>query len=822
MESFAADIRQAMRMMRKSPGFTLTAIAALALGIGANTAIFSVVNAVMLQPLPYPQADRIMKLGRKYPVGMGYSNSIPKYMAWRRNHVFSAMALYDFGIGLNLGHGDRPESVKGMHVSGDYFKVFGFSPLVGRTFIQAEDLPSGPKVALISQRLWESHYAGDPATIGRTIELNGDSYTVIGIMPASFKPDPPADVWLSLQADPNSTNQGHYLSVAGRLKPGVTVEAANAELKLIGEQFRKANPKWMDKSESVAAVPMREATIGNVKTALFVLLGAVAFVLLIACANVANLLLARAATRQKELAIRAAIGASRWRVVRQLLTESILLAGLGGLLGFLLGAWGVRALLLLAPGNIPRLTATDGVPAIVPFLDWRMAAFAIGISLLTGILFGLFPALQTSNPDLASTLKEASGRSATGLRQNRMRGLLVITEMTLALVLLVGASLLIRTFLGLRTADSGINAHNVLTFQTSMSGGKYSTTANVTNFITQLSRRVENLPGVSGAASAVVLPTQNEIDLPFTIAGKPPAKGSQYNGDVQWRFVSPHYFFVFGIPVLRGRVFTETDSQNSAQAVIINQAMAKKYWPKEDPLGAVITIGKGLGPQFADPPRQIIGISGNVRETGLGDTNVPVMYIPQSQTPEGLTVLANSVLPLSWAIRTAVDPKSLSVPIQQEVRAIDGQMPVAQIRTMEQVLAEGISRQNFNMLLLSIFAAIALLLAAIGIYGIMAYSVEQRTQELGIRMALGASRTSMLALIVKQGMKLAGIGVLAGLAVSYGLARLLSSLLYGVKASDPVTFGVVAMMLTFVAFLATYVPARRAMRVDPVVALRYE
>lgn len=808
--------------MRKSPGFTLTAIAALALGIGANTAIFSVVNAVMLQPLPYPQADRIMKLGRKYPDGMGYSNSIPKYMAWRHNHVFSAMALYDFGIGLNLGHGDRPESVKGLHVSADYFKVFGFSSLAGRTFTTSEDLPSGPKVALISQRLWQSHYAGDPAAIGRAIELNGDSYTVIGIMPASFKPDPPADVWLPLQADPNSTNQGHYLTVAGRLKPGVTIEAANAELKLIGEQFRKANPKWMDKSESVAAVPMRDATIGNVKTALFILLGAVAFVLLIACANVANLLLARAATRQKELAIRAAIGASRWRVIRQLLTESVLLAGLGGFLGFVFGVWGVRALLMLAPGNIPRLTASDGAQAIMPLLDWRMAAFAIGISFVTGILFGLFPALQISNPDLASTLKEASGRSATGMRQNRMRGLLVVVEMTLALVLLVGATLLVRTFLGLRTANSGINPHNVLTLQTSMSGGKYATTAEVTNFTTQVTRRVESLPGVSAASSAIVLPTQNEIDLPFTIAGKPPAKGSQYNGDVQWRSVSPHYFAVFGIPLLRGRVFTEIDSQNAARAVIINQAMAAKYWPKEDPIGSVITIGKGLGPQFADPPRQIVGIAANVRETGLGDSNVPVMYIPQSQMPEGLTALANSILPLSWAIRTTVDPKSLSVPIQQQIRAIDGQMPVAQIRTMEQVLAEGISRQNFNMLLLSIFAAIALLLAAIGIYGIMAYSVEQRTQELGVRMALGAGRTAMLTLIVRQGMKLAIFGILAGLAVSYGLARLLSSLLYGVKASDPITFAGVAAVLALVALLATYIPGRRAMKVDPIIALRYE
>lgn len=822
MESLVADVRQALRMMRKSPGFTAVAIAALALGIGANTGIFSVVNKVLLQPLPYPQPDRLVKLGRKYPQGAGYSNSIPKYMVWRHNDVFSAMTLYDQGgPGLNLSTGDRPEQVKGIHISADYFKVFGISPMRGRTFTSLEDSPNGPKAAIISEKLWRSHFGSDPHIIGKTILLNGDVYPVVGLMPRNFVPDPPADVWIPLQADPNSTNQGHYLAAAARLKPGVTLEEARAEMKLRGEEFRRLNPKWMDKNESVAVTPMREAMVRDVKTALYVLLGAVVFVLLIACANVANLLLARAAGRQKELAIRAAVGASRWRVVRQLLTESVLLAGFGGILGFLLGAWGVRSLLLLVPGNIPRLTDPDQVQSVLSVIDWRIVAFTIGISFLTGIVFGLFPALHISNPDVASTLKEASGRSATGRKQNRVRKVLVGAEMALALVLLVSAALLIRTFVGLSTANPGIDPHHVLTLQTSLAGGNYTTTEKVDNLAVQVIRRIEGLPGVQAAAMTIALPTDSEIDLPFNIAGKPPKSGS-YNGDEQWRFVTPHYFAVFRIPLMRGRLMNERDVTNSAKIVVINQTMAKKYWPKENPVGQVITIGKGLGPQFDDPPRQIVGIVGNVRETGLGDSDVGVMYIPQSQVPEGLTQLANSALPTSWCVRSSADPNSLRMAVQKEFRAVDGQMPISKVRTMEEVISQGVSRQHFNMLLLSIFAAIALILAAIGIYGVMSYAVEQQTQELGIRMALGADQGQVLKLILRQGMTPAGIGVLSGLAIAFALTRVLASLLYGVKAYDPLTFVAVALILTAIALFSTYIPARRAMNVDPVVALRDE
>jgi predicted permease len=802
-------------------GVTAIAIVALALGIGANTAIFTVVDAVLLRPLPYPQPDRIMKLGRQFRTGVGFSISIPKYMVWRQNDVFESMALYDFAaLAVTLGSGSPPQQVRGLHVSADYFRVFGVSPIAGRTFTQAEDMPGGPAAAVISYGVWQSRFGGGDA-VGHPILLNGTPYSVVGILSRGFQPDPDTDVWLALGADPNSTNQGHYLNAAARLKPGVTIAAAEAQMKVLGERFRQAYPKWMDADESVAVLSMRDATTRDVRTPLLILSGAVVLVLLIACANVANLLLARAASRQREFAVRAALGADRKRVVRQLLTESVLLAGCGGLLGLGLGAWGVRGLLLLAPGNIPRISDASGVQMQIPSFEWRVAGFTVVVSVLTGILFGLYPALQTSKPDLSSTLKESSGRSGTGLRHNRVRSALVVTEVALALVLLVGAALLIRTFVGLRSVDPGIDPHNVLTLQTALAAGTYSTTSNVDSLTTQVVRRMEALPGVVAATAAIALPIESGIDLPFTIAGKLPARGD-FNGDEQWRSVSPHYFQAFRIPLLRGRTFNEGDGANTSRVVIVNEAMARKYWPGEDPIGQVIVIGKGLGPQFEDPPRQIVGIVGNVRENGLVRDGVGVMYIPQSQVPDGLTALASGVIPLSWAIRTVSDPMSLRAALEREVQSVDGQLPISRERTMEQVVAATMARQNFNMVLLTIFAAVALLLAAIGIYGLMSYSVQQRTQEFGIRMALGASRRNVLSLVVRQGMKLAGAGVMLGLMLAYGGTRLLGSLLFGVKPGDPGTFGAVAGTLALVALAAAYLPARRATAVDPAIALRYE
>jgi predicted permease len=499
----------------------------------------------------------------------------------------------------------------------------------------------------------------------------------------------------------------------------------------------------------------------------------------------------------------------------------VLLAGCGGILGLALGAFGVRGLLLLVPGDIPRVTDASGAAIVVPALDWRVMAFTFGLSLLTGLLFGLFPALHTSKPDLVSTLKEASGRSGTALRHTRIRSALVVAEMALALVLLVGAALLIRSFVGLRSVDPGLDPRNVFTFQTSLAGGAYGTTESVSNFTTQVVRRLEMLPGVEAAASTIVLPVEAGIDLPFNILGKPPASG-EYNGDEQWRSVSPRYFRVFKIPLLRGREFTETDTGTSTRVVIINDAMAKKYWPNEDAIGQTIVIGKGLGPQFEEPPRQIVGIVGNVRENGLSNAGVGVMYVPQSQMTEGLTALANSVLPLSWCVRTATDPSSLRAAIAREVHAVDGQMPIARERLMTEVLSSAVSRQSFNMVLLSIFAGVALMLAAIGIYGLMSYSVDQRTQEIGIRMALGADRGRMLRVVMREGMTLAVVGVGLGLLLAYGLTRLLASLLFGVKASDPLAFAAVAGILALVGLIATYIPARRATAIDPAIALRYE
>ena len=825
MGSLFSDLRHAVRVLRQNAGFTLVAVAALALGIGANTAIFSVVNAVLLAPLPYPDSDRIMRIERSYNGQTGGGSvSIPKFMAWKKaNQTFEAMALYDFsGPGLNLGGGDHPQQVKGIHVSQEYFKVFGVAPAIGRAFLPQEDQPAGAKAAVLSDGLWKNRFGSDPSIVGKPILLGGDPYTVVGILPASFHSDPPADVFIPMQADPNSTNQGHYLLAAGRLKPGVTLETAQANMKVAGERFRAANPKWMDKSESVGVIPLRDAVAGDVRLPLLILVGAVGFVLLIACANVANLLLARAAGRQREIAIRTAIGANRWHLIRQLLTESLLLAGLGGVLGFVIGAWSVPLLLALSPGNLPRVNDPTHLASAVSTFDWPVLAFTLAVALVTGVLFGLFPALQISKLDVNANLKEASGRSGTGLRHNRARGVLVAAEMALAVILLAGAALMIRTFVGLRSAQPGFDPRNVLTMQTSLTGGRYDATAKAEAFVRQVTQRIETLPGVQGAACTVMLPVEGGIDLPFSIAGQPPPKGDLYNGDQQWRFVGPHYFTALRVPILRGRSFDERDTSKSERVVIINQAFAKKYWPKGDPVGQRMTIGKGLGPQFEEPAREIVGIAGNIRETGLQGVDEPAMYVPESQITDGLTQLANSVLPLSWVIHTSGDPAALSSAVQAEFRAVDSLVPVSKIRTMEQVLSESTARQSFNMLLLAIFAGLALLLAAIGIYGLMSYTVEQRTQEIGIRMALGAGRGDMLKLIVRQGMILAGVGVVIGLAAAFGLTRVLASLLFGVKTTDPVTYVAVGGILLAVALLATYIPARRATQIDPLIALRYE
>ncbi len=823
MTRIASDLRYAVRVVLKNPRFSLVAVAALALGIGANAAIFSVVNAVLLQPLPYPDAGRLVRICRQIEAEAQCASSIPKYMTWARTQSLDAIAAYDFaGPGLNLSAGDRPEQIKGIHVSAGYFAVFGARTGMGRTFTTDEDRPGGAHVAVLGHQLWRTHFGSDPRIVGRTIALNGDPYLVVGVLSERFRAEPPADVFIPLQADPNSTNQGHFLSVAGHLKPGTSIEAVRAEMNLLGEQFRRANPKWMSENEHVGVHWMRDIAVQGVRPALLILLGAVGLVLLIACANVANLLLARAATRQREVAIRAAIGAGRAQIIRQLLIESVLLAAIGGCVGVAGGIWGARALIALSPGDLPRAEELASAPLLTSIVDWRIVVFAVGVSLLTGILFGLAPALHLSRADLGVTLKEAGGRGATGHKATRTRNILVVVEVALAMVLLVGATLLIRTFLSLREVQPGFDSRNVLTLQTSLAGSRYATAQSVALLTRTLAQRIDALPGVQATAMAITLPTEGGVDLPFKIEGRPLSGDSQFHGDENWRSITPEYFRALAIPIRRGRVFDERDVAGATPVVVINAAFAEKYWPKADPIGQTITIGRGLGPEFEDPTRQIVGIVNDVWENGLDQGQIPLIYVPVAQISDALTGLLNGVIPASWIVKAGATTAGLLAPIEKEFLAYDGQLAVARVRSMDQVIAHSIARQNFNMLLLGIFGAIALLLAAIGIYGLMSYSVEQSAHEIGVRLALGAAKRDILSMVVSSGMKLAVIGLGVGIAAAFAATRLLTGMLFGVKPTDPATYVAVVATLGAVALLACYLPARRAMRLDPIIALRQE
>jgi len=821
MDTFLRNLRHGLRTLAKSPGFTVVAILTLALGIGANTAIFSVVNSVLLQPLSYPNPERLVELELSGPHGNSDVTSIPKFNAWReQTQAFDSVAAYDFGgPGINLTGGDRPEQIQGIRVSADYFRVFGAPMTIGRTFSSEEDRPGGPAVAVISNGLWRSRYGGDPGIINRTIDVGGEPYSVIGVLGRTFTNDPKSDIWLTLKPDPNSVDQGHYLRATARLKPGVTVSQAQAAMKLAAEQFKKKFPDSvaMGPGEGFTAVPLRDSVIGDVRFGLLLLLGAVGFVLLIACANVANLLLARATIRQREIAIRSALGARRAVIVWQLLTESLLLSLAGGVMGLGLGYVGVRALLSMNPGDIPRI----GEKGVGVTLDWRVLAFTFTAAVLTGIIFGLVPALTASRSDLSNTLRESGSRSGSGMRHNKARSVLVITEMTLALILLVGAALLIRTFSALRGVDPGFDAHNVLTMQMSLADARFKTAAAVDRMGREGRQRLESLPGVTAAALTCCLPLQGGYGLPFNIEGQTTKDGSDPAG-ASWVSTSPGYFDVLRIPVVKGRAFTDQDSGAAPRVVIVNETLAKKFFPKGDALGSRITIGQGVGPEFDEPPREIVGIVSDVRAEALNEPPSPIMYVPYAQVNDGVISLTNGIGAAQWMVRTKLPPFSLSADIQRELREASDGLPVAHIRSMQQVVGESTAQSDFYMTLLTIFAGVALLLAAIGVYGLMAYTVQQRTQEIGVRMALGASPRQMQRMVVIQGMRLALVGIALGVGSSLALSRVMSSLLYGVKPRDPVTIILVAALLTAVTFLGTYIPARRASRVNPMVALRYE
>ncbi|MGA2050280.1 MAG: ABC transporter permease [Terracidiphilus sp.] len=811
------DIKHSLHMFFKNPGFTIAAVAALALGIGANTAIFTVVNAVLLKPLSYPNADRIVQFLNISPDGRGSAASVPKFHVWQQQtNVFQEVAAYDFaGPGFNIT-GDRPEQVHGLHVTEGYFRLFGAPILLGRTFTPQEDAPNGGNVVILSYGLWQRKFGGNPSIVGKSISLGNEPYTILGVLGRDFHSDPEADLWVPFQFEPNSTNQGHYFLTAGMLKSGVTLDQANAQMKLAASQFHRLYPE-SNPQQSFGVEPLRDAIVGDARKSLLILLGAVGLVLLIACANVANLLLVRATGRKREFAIRSALGAGRARIVRQLLTESVLLSVTGGILGLGLGFIGVRALLAISPAGLPRI-GDDGSAIGV---DWRVLGFTLGVSLLTGILFGLFPAINASRTDLNSTLKESSNRSGTGFRQSKARSLLVISEVSLALVLLVGSALLIRTFMALRAVNPGFQSHNILTLEMSLTGERFQKTAGVA----QLSRagrdRLNAIPGVEASASTCCLPIQGQFGLPFTIVGRPPVKGNDAPGG-GWMSASPGYYDLFKIPILRGRDFTENDSAAAPDVVLINEALAKQFFPKENPVGQQIIIGHGVGAEFEEPARQIIGVVGNTHEGGLSNDPGSMMIVPEAQVTDGLTSLNARIVPLRWVIRTHGDPYQAVPAITEQLRQASGGFPVTRVRSMDEVVTRSTARESFNMLLLTIFGAVALVLAAIGIYGLMAYSVQQRTQEIGIRMALGADRATIRKLVVWHGMRLALVGVVLGIGAAFGLTRLIASFLFGVKYWDPVVFVTVPVILSAVALLAVWLPATRASSLDPMQALRVD
>jgi putative ABC transport system permease protein len=808
METLLRDLRYGFRGLARKPAFAAVAAIALALGIGANTAIFSVVNAVLLRPLPYRDADRLVMVWEKDAARGWLQSSVApaNFIDWReQNTVFEQIAAA-FDSSYNLAGAGEPERIQGQNVSASLFPLLGVEAALGRTFLPEEDRAGGGRVAIISYGLWQRRFGEDPRILGQPLTLDGEQVVVVGVLPRGFQfINRESDLWMPfLSGLPEAAQMrgDHFLRVVGRLKPGVTQAQAAAEMETIAARLQQQYPRT-NSELGVTLVPLHEQLVGAIKPTLFILLGAVGFVLLIACANVANLLLARAAGRQKEIAIRQALGASRLRLILQLLTESMALAVVSGAFALLLAFWSARLLSALIPDN---LSQSRGVA-----IDGRVLGFTLLLSLLTGIAFGIAPALQGSRPDLSETLKEG-GRGTAGPGHNRMRSLLVVSEIALALMLLVGAGLTIKSFLRLRNQPPGFEPDKLLTLRMELLRSKYTTPEQRTAFYDAVLARVKELPAVEAAGVVTWLPlTFKGGNLIFTIEGRPAPVDSEVPAALG-RVVSPDYFRAMRIPLLAGRAFDGRDTQRSAEVVIINQAMAERFWPGEDVIGKRIRRG---GNDSTLPWISIAGVVGNVKQIELEREPDPEMYLPYTQ-------YTGFYLPRDLVVRTASDPLSLVAAVRNAVWSVDKDQPVFNVQTMEQILSESVSRARFNTLLIGIFGAVALVLAAVGIYGVMSYSVTQRAHEIGIRMALGATSKDVLKLVVGQGFKLVSIGVAIGLASAFILTRLMESLLYGVSATDLPTFAAITAVLVSVAILASYIPARRATKVDPMAALRHE
>ena len=801
------DLRYAARLQRKNPGFTIVAVIALALGIGANTAIFSVVNTVLLRPLPYKDPERLVMVWEDAS-RHGYPRDTPaagNYVDWRdQNQVFEGMAAIA-DTSFNLTGSGEPERLEGRRVSVNLFPLLGVEPQIGRVFTAAEDQPGAQRVVLLSYGLWQRRFGGDPNIAGQSLTLNGESYVVVGVMPARFQfPSSDDQAWVPIAfTQQEMANRGrHYLEVLARLKPGVSLDQAQSEMSTIAARLQQQYPQFNAELGAVVQ-PLQEHLVGDIKPALLILLGAVGLVLLIACANVANLLLARAAVRQKEIAVRVALGARRWRLIRQFLTESVLLSTVGGLVGLAIAYGGLVLLRAFIPENISQAREIS--------MDLKVLGFTFLVSVATGVIFGLAPAIQAARFNQIETLKEGGRDAATGGGGKRLRGLLVTAEVAISLVLLIGAGLLINSFLRLRNVDPGFRADNLLTMRIVLPKPRYEQFERRSAFYTDLVQRVQSLAGVRSAAITTNLPLYRQGNsISISVEGQPaPPPGQERI--VVTRIISPGYFDTMSIPLLRGRNVTEQDTETTPNVVVISETMARRYWPGEDAVGKRIAAGRVTSPEDWI---QVVGVVKDVRQFELNAEPKPQMYLSYRQ--------AGFFEPRDLVVKTDVDPSSLAATVRKAVWEIDKDQPVSNIQTMEEILADSIARQRFSMLLLAIFGGVALVLAGVGIYGVMSYSVAQRTHEIGIRMALGAQTGAVLKLAVGYGMKLVIAGIVIGLIAAFALTRVMATLLFGVTATDPTTFTLISVLLIAVAAVASYVPARRATRVNPIIALRYE
>jgi len=796
------DLKHGFRVLRASPGFTAVAVLSLALGIGANTMIFSVVNAVLLRPLPFPDSAHLVRLGETHANYKGNFTYASFHDLGDETESLENIAAARFWSD-NITDGGEPEQVSIMLVSANFFPALGIRPQLGRTFLPEEDKPDRDNVVVLSHALWQRRYGGDPNLIGKTIKFASRELTVLGVMPSGFQSNilfsGQYDLWAPLSASGSlrDNRRSHLLAVIARLKPRATIAQAEAELAALASGIEQRNPGVDDPDLGVTVVGLQERLVAPMRPALLMLLCAVGCVLLIACANVANLLLARSAAREREMAIRLALGASRWRIARQLLTESALLGLAGGAAGLLMAVWGVDSITALAPGNLPRIDEVR--------IDGRVLGFTLVTSLLTGILFGLAPALQLPRLSIHEVVKDG-GRGSTGTGRRWLRHFLVVSEVAVALVLLIGAGLLINSFWRLQQVDRGFDARNVLTLNLTLS--RYSTPEQQVAFLRQALERVAQAPGAGAVGLTSTLPLQGGPATEFVIEGRPPlAVGDDPSADI--RIVDPNYFQAMGIPLRAGRPFSETDSTGAPKVMVINENMARRFWPDEDPIGKRVTM-KDWGPPLTG---EVVGVVGDVRSGSLDSEMRPMIYWAYPQFP----IIFNSIV-----VRTEGNPLNIIGAVKSQIWSVDPKQPVASVATMEQVLASSVAPRRFNMVLIGVFAAVALALAAVGIYGVISYTVSQRTHEIGIRVALGAQGSDVLKIVVGQGMTLALLGVALGLAAAGALTRLMSSLLFGVSATDAPTFVVIAILLTAVAFVACALPARRATKVDPMVALRCE